>query len=78
MRLKLNTIDKVVMFLDEKEKLSKSYENQVDTLTAQLDEMKIKIENSETLKKEAHGVEKQTSFFTRVTLHQTVCYQRTS
>jgi hypothetical protein len=43
----------VVVFLEEKEKLRKGHENQVDTLVSQLNEMKIKIENVETLRKEA-------------------------
>jgi DNA repair exonuclease SbcCD ATPase subunit len=49
----------LVVLLDEKKEMRKNHENQVDTLVAQLNELKIKIKNSEILRKEAVELNKK-------------------
>jgi hypothetical protein len=51
--IKIEHDRQVATFLKEKEKINKEYDKQIDNLTAQLEELKIKNENSEILRKEA-------------------------
>jgi hypothetical protein len=62
---------KLVVSLEEKDKLSKNHENQVETLVFQLNEMKIKMKNLEALRKEAVELNKkltslQESFYAKL------------
>jgi hypothetical protein len=43
----------IVVFQNEKEEMRKTHENQVDTLVSQLNNLKIKLNNSKTFRKEA-------------------------